>query len=426
MRFRGRERVSTQIQTWLPGRSLPPLQFGSFSWDSATTTPAASTANPPSVELLKAFYDRIRGCVLNVNGSVNYYLNPTDWSLKEGGGASVLTGADGNVMIEIPRFYYKVSRSGTVTTWEIATQDAPGFTVHPAFIKNGVEVSHRYYGAYDACAFDVSASTYISGLNRDNPISNTPNVDVTATTGDKLASVKGVYPMAGLTRSEFRTLARNVGTGWRQLDFHLWSAVGLLYLVEYQTFYNQDVLGEGNTNGSYQTQSDNQNHSPHTIAGAGDAWANGSTDGSQPSAGAKPGTAYMKYRGIENLFGNCWNWADGINVNVSGPGIVHITNNDANWADDTSTNYTLVTSSLIGSQSNIQTLLSVDPWFLAASAGGTSAQYVTDFHFGTNSSTRVARVGGSASDSGAAGVFALHAASASSIRARTLGGRLVF
>jgi hypothetical protein len=469
---------------------LEDLVASSFTWtNGGGTSPAATTPGGLTDYVRRNLYDKIKGCVLNADGTVNYYLNPTNWAEKETGGASVLTGADGNVMVEIPKFYYRVTRNGNQTTWAVATQALTGFTVHPAFIKDGVEVSHRYYGAYDAClkfsrsitavadagggnitvtvsaqhplyagdsvtiagttsyngtftvvsrpsgtTFTVTAafvatetgtaSGFASGKNLDNSGGNTPGAS-----NDLLASVKGIYPMVGLNRAEFRARAGNLNsggvTGWRQLDFHLWSAVGLLYLVEYQTFYNQDELGAGNTNGSYAaSSSDNQNQSPHTIAGAGDVWANGSTDGSQPSAGATPGTAYMKYRGIENLYGNCVIFIDGININVSATGNVHITNNAANWADNTTTNYTLITSSLPTSSANIQTLLAVDPWFLAATTGGTSAQYVTDRHTGNSSSNRNAFVGGAASSGGDGGVFALGHSDATLSRNRSLGGRL--
>jgi hypothetical protein len=469
---------------------LEDLVASSFTWtNGGGTSPAATTPGGLTDYVRRNLYDKIKGCVLNADGSVNYYLNPTDWSLKELGGASVLTGADGNVMVEIPKFYYRVTSAGTQTTWAVATQALTGFTVHPAFIKDGVEVSHRYYGAYDAClkfersitavadagggditvtvsaqhplyagdsvtiagttsydgtytmvsrpsgtTFTVTAafvatetgtaSGFASGKNLINFSANTPGAS-----NDLLASVAGVYPLVGLTRAEFRARSSNLNsggvTGWRQLDFHLWQAVGLLYLVEYQTFYNQDELGAGNTNGSYQASSDVQAQSPHTIAGAGDSWANGSTDNSQPSAGAKPGTAYMKYRGIENFFGNLFNWSDGININVTATGNVHITNNAANWADDTGTNYTLITGSLATGSANIQTLLPVDPWFLAATTGGTGAQYITDRHFGSASSNRVVGVGGGASVGADAGAFALSASiGASSVRGRDVGGRL--
>jgi hypothetical protein len=133
----------------------------------------------------------------------------------------------------------------------------------------------------------------------------------------------------------------------------------------------------------------------------------------------------MKYRGIENLFGNCWNWADAININVGATGRVHLSNgNDrANYVDNTATNHTLITSSLTTSSANIQALLPLGPYFLAAATGGTDAQYVTDRHFGSATSNRVALVGGSAVSGGDAGVFAL-AADPSTNRNRTIGGRL--
>jgi len=377
----------------------------SFTYDSDTTSPAGTGSVPQAV--LDNLYANIKGCTLLDNGSVKYYLNASDWSLKEGGGASTLTGADGQVMVEIPAFYYRVTRVGTQTTWQISYLPLSGFSLHPAFVVDGVEVSHRYYGAYDACVYD--GSSYISGTNLDDA---TSLVDLTVGTGDKLASVKGIYPMVGLKRSEFRVLAANRGSRWRQLDFPLWCAVGMLYVVEYQTFYSQDELGDGNTNSNYSI----------------DSWGNGSTDGSQPSAGDEPGTAYMKYRGIENQFGNCWNWCDAINVNVGGTGNVHIAddNDRANYDDDTSSDHTLVTSSLTTGSDNIEAFLPVDPYFLAESVGGSSAQYITDRHYGSSSSDRVFLVGGSAAAGGLAGVFAAVALSDSGLRGRSVGGRLAY
>jgi hypothetical protein len=331
------------------------------------------------------------------------------------------------VMVEVPKFYTKRAVSGTVTTWFVSDYPLTGYTVHPAFVKDGVEVAKRYYSAYDACAFDVSGSAYISGLNRDNAVSNTPNVDVTATTGDVLASVSGIYPMVGLTRAQFRTIAANRGTGWRQLDFALWSAVQLLYLTEYQSFFSQSILGDGNTNGTYLTQSGTQSDSPHTIAGSSNGWGNYSTNGSQPSAGAKPGTAFMVYRGIENLYGNCWNWADGINVNVTSNGNVHVTNNRADFADDTSTNMTLISTTAPTTSDFVSAIAAIDNYFVASSvSGGSATTFLTDQWFGSTSSNRVVYVGGGANSGAAAGTFRVAAGDGSSAASRSIGARLAF
>jgi hypothetical protein len=400
----------------------------SFTWDSATSSPAA-VAGGVTAPVVTQIHKQMRGCILNTDGTVNYYLDETDWSLKADGTASVLTGADGNVMIEIPKFWYQVVYVTTKPTWKISSVAASGFQVHPAFIKDGVEVDFRYYGAYDACVYDVSANDYISGLNYDNNDgANGVGVDVTATTGDKLASVKGIYPMTGLTRAEFRTLASNVGSGWRQLDFALWSAVQMLYLVEYQSFYSQAILGAGNTNGSYLASSGNQTDSPHTIAGAGDSIANGSTDTtSGAGVSAKPGTSFMKYRGIENLYGNIWNWADGINVNIGTAGTVYVTNDASDWADNTSTNYDLVTSSYVTASGYVRDLLPTEAYMLSSNnTGGGSTTYITDQQYATTSTNRVVLVGGDARGGALAGAFCLFSVDVSSVASRVVGGRLAF
>jgi hypothetical protein len=403
--------------------ALQDLFTARFTWDAATASPAAAVSNTVPTLVTNGLYDMMRGCVVSASGAVNYFLNPTDWSTKLGGGASTLTGADGDVMVQIPAFYYRESRSGTVYNWEVSPVELPGFDIHPAFVKDGVRVPYRYYSAYDACVLDVSASAYVGGLNLDN---NTANVDLTATTGDKLASVKGQFPMVGLTRSEFRTLAANTGAPWRQLDFALWSAVQMLYLVENQTFSSQSVLGAGNTNGSYIASSADQNDSPHTIAGAGDAIGGGSTDTtSGAGVNAKPGVSFMKYRGIENLYGNPFKWADGINVNVSATGNVHFTNNKASFADNTASGHTLLTGSLPTASGFIRDLLPVNGFFLSSlNEGAGSTTFITDQHFASASSNRVVRVGGLASDGAIAGVFCVNSALASSSRGRNIGARL--
>ena len=410
--------------------ALEALYIARFDWDAATTSPAASVANTIPTVVTESLYNKMRGCVLNSAGVRSYYLNPTNWAQKLEGGASVLTGADGDVMVEIPAFYYRVTRAGTNYRWEVSPVELPGFTLHPAFIKDGVRVAQRYYSAYDACTQDVSAgNALVSGLNWDNNSgANGVGVDVTATTGDLLRSVKDVHPMVGLTRAEFRTLAANKGTGWRQVDFALVSAVQMLYLVEAQSFFSQNILGAGNTNGSNLGSSGNQNDSPHTVAGAGDSLANGSTNTtSGAGVNAKPGTSFMKYRGIENFYGNCWSWVDGINTNVSGTGNVHITNNRADFADNTGTNMSLITSSLPTTSGFIRDLLPIDPYFLASlTAGASSTSYVTDQQFGSASSNRVVLFGGSATFGAGAGAFLWALNDASSRRTRGIGARLAF
>ena len=55
-------------------------------------------------------HERMRRCVVADDGSVVYYLDPNDSNLKADGTASDLTGTDGQVMVEIPKFYVRISK----------------------------------------------------------------------------------------------------------------------------------------------------------------------------------------------------------------------------------------------------------------------------------------------------------------------------
>jgi hypothetical protein len=394
-------------------RALAPFVLFA-TWNSSTDVYDATSAGA-----LPNIHGKIKRCVLNANGSVNYYLDPTDSTKKADGSAADLTGADGNVMVEIPKFWFRHTLVSNENKWEIADGPVNGFTVHPAFIKAGVEVDYRYIGAYDACYLEASSGTYKSGLNLDALTVDTAN--------DKLASVSGVYPIVGVTRATCRSLAANNGTGWHQLDFALWSAIQMLYLVEYADFNTQAKLGAGNTNGNYFTSSSDQNDSPHTIAGASNALGNASTDGSQPSAGAKPGTAYMSYRGIENWFGNCWTWADGINVNQTTAGNVHVTNDYRDFADGTTSGFTLLSSSFPTASGFIRDILNTGAYFLSSSnSGGSSTTFLTNQHFASAVAARVVPVGGDASNGASAGGFCLFSNTGAGGRIRFFGARLAY
>ena len=396
------------------------VSTGSITWDSSNSSPNGQGYSS-GVTVVTETHLGMKRCVVNDNGTVNYYLSATDSTKKADGTNATLTGADGQVMVEIPKFWTKRSVSGNSITWSIASQPLSGYTLHPAFTKDGNTVDFRYYGAYDGCYWDATDSTYKSGLNLDDV---TSLLDLAA---DKLSSVSGVYPLVGNTRAQGRSLASNRGTFWRQVDFTLWSAVQLLYLIEYQTFYSQNVLGNGNTNvtnaysvGSSSTQTD----SPHSVAGKSNALGNGSTNTTSGASSTSRDTAYMSYRGIENFYGNCWYWVDGINANVGANGRIHVTNNRADFTDNSSTNMTLITSSATTGQNFISAIAAIDNYFIATAVAGSSTTYLTDYWYSVPASNRVVVVGGSAIDAANAGAFMFNANSDSSYAYRNIGSRL--
>ena len=398
-------------------RNVKPYEIKSLQWNSSTDAYVTTNSGP-----LAEIHNKMRRCVLKLDGTVNYYLDPNDSTKKADGSAAVLTGTDGYVMVEIPKFWIRQNLDGTVFTWDIADGPAAGFSVHPAFIKDGVEVNYRYYGAYDACFWDATDGIYKSGLNLDNASA------LISTAADRLASVAGVYPIVGVTRAECRSMAANNGTGWRQVDFWLMSAVQMLFLAEHGTFRSQQTLGDGNTNGAYLNSSSNQNDSPHTIAGASNSLGNASTN-TTTGAGvnAKPGTSFMSYRGIENWYGNASNWIDGWNVNVGSAGTCYVSNTRAHFADNTATNYTLLTTSLPTGSGFIRNILPITGAFLASSvSGGSSGTFLADQQFGSTSTNRVALFGGASGFAASAGAFCVFLSRVSSFRGRDVSARVSF
>lgn len=391
------------------------------SWDSSADTYVVTKTGPTATHL------GMRRCLLLDNGTVNYYLDPKDSTKKADGTAADLTGADGMVMVEIPKFYTKRTVVGNVTTWSIASYPEVGYTVHPAFIKDGVEVNFRYYSAYDACYLDATDSTYKSGLNLNDL---TSSLDLAA---DKLSSVSGIYPIVGVTRAECRSLAANRGTGWRQLDWALFSAVQVLYLTEYGTFNSQSAIGNGNTrHTSWPASSSTQTDSRANVAGLSNGNGNATANDSDGTINTNDNGDYMSYRGIENFYGNVWNWADGVIVNPDGTvgtnaGDWWFTNNSADFSDSARTNMTQLSTTGPTSSNYARSLAAIDNFFIANSVtGGSATTYITDFYYGSTSADRVVFVGGNATGGLIAGAIVVRADRVSSDSFRDIGARLAF
>ena len=107
-----------------------------ISWNYATDTYIRTGAKGYT-----AIQSLMRRCVVKADGTVNYYLNPDNSNFKEDGTPSVLTGADGNVMVEIPKHYIKVETVGNVDSFSVSLTLESGYVLDPTFLKwNGTEM----------------------------------------------------------------------------------------------------------------------------------------------------------------------------------------------------------------------------------------------------------------------------------------------
>lgn len=354
---------------------------------------------------------QMRRCILSDAGVVQYYLCSTDSTLKADCSTPAnIDGTDGQVMVEIPAFYYYYNYSGTTHTWKISQYPKTGYDTHPAFTKDGSFVAKRYIGAYEGVLYDVSGSAYTQGTSS----------QVKDWTNDKLSSVSGFKAVTNGTRAQFRKIASNRGAGWRQLDYDLHSAVQLLYLVEYASFYSQNMIGAGISNvtdwAAY------NNYYPIAASGNSNAIGNGTGNTAGATLCATEVSEYMSYRGIENWYGHLWKFVDGININSGRP---YATNVQTNFADDTTTNYTDLGANMGTTSGDQHTLIQVGRGFLPASVGASSSTKITDYYWYA-SGWRVLVVGGGAYNGVLVGGFCVSAASASTGFGTNIGGRVCF
>ena len=227
-------------------------------------------------------------------------------------------GSNGDVMVEIPKFWYKVmpikledAASGegqqiVEAKWMIANKPSKGFKVHPAFIRNNIEVDHVYIGAYEACVYDQSELRYL--------LFDEQQMDAEV---DALSSIKGAIPCSGatqkLTLDNCRKMTQNKGTNYGLMDFTVISAIQLLLLIEHASFDSQTCVGDGISN---------------FAIGEGNASLNTGSDKA------------VVYRNIENLWGNMWVWIDGINIEANSIHYAYWGND--NYVSGTNDNYTKI------------------------------------------------------------------------------------
>jgi hypothetical protein len=125
-----------------------------LSWnktsDTYTRLGAAAGQSRSFFDTIYPWVD-IKRCNLGDDGIVTAYLGDDDYSVN---------GSNGQVMVEIPKFYYKevTSNVGTLYSWWISSTPAQGYKIHPAFVRDGQVYQYMYVGAYKASAYDVTAS----------------------------------------------------------------------------------------------------------------------------------------------------------------------------------------------------------------------------------------------------------------------------
>ncbi len=203
------------------------LLFYGVEIDTAVSSPTLPRIGNLDLHRTLPIHNNIFACLKNDDGSINYKLNPLNWDVKLTGGASKLDGTDGQVMIYLPGFWYKIEIDGTKERRLISEFELPGF----AYSKP------EYLSAY-------KASLMRSTLK----LSSVKNTTTDYRGGgnqsawDALAQTQLGMPVTNLSRTNFRTYARNRGTGWEAYNYHAWWKMFILFTIEYATLDSQAAV----------------------------------------------------------------------------------------------------------------------------------------------------------------------------------------
>lgn len=367
----------------------------------------------------------MKGCLLLDNGVVNYYLNPTDWTLKATGGASKLDGTDGQVMVEIPAHYELFE---TVDGWNYAkfclTYKA-GFRYVPK----------QYISAYKAA------------LNRTTlKLSSVINTTSAYYGADNSATYAG-YPVTKISRTNFRTYARNRGVNWSMQNYRTWKTVYWLYVIEYANRNCQLAVGSPDGSG-YQTGGlgnglttlthwgDNGNR-PVAPCGLSNSLGNFSGEVSYTTTvlTTNENVKIPRYRGIESPFGDIWEWMDGCNIYHSvspRASYAYVTENPNYFADDAANLGRARAVQILSTSSGYVQTISAgtygDP--LPAIVGAGETTFWCDYYY-TPQPVATAGwyapfVGGAANDGALAGFGYVRSYGGVSLAVTILGSRLVY
>jgi hypothetical protein len=182
----------------------------------------------------------------------------------------------------------------------------------------------------------------------------------------------------------------------------------ILFIVETASLDSQSIVGQGNTDASA------------TINTGG----SDSVAGMTGCADKASHSIAVKYRGLENLWGNINEWRDGISFDNE---LIYVCTNPSKYSDDTAANYAKLAYSKTQNDGYISSL-GLDasiPWVqIPTATSGSDSTYLCDEYY-YSSGWAVASVGGYWSDGSSAGLFSLYSDDGSSYYRTSIGSRLL-
>lgn len=419
--------ISTE---WTPAwEDIPDIEeryaYG-VEWDMASSSPDGKRVGNMQLHRELPVQSGMRGVVLDNNGGVYYYHEPTAWKMT-------FASKDYASMVEIPDHWYRIYITGTKFKMMLSSIPLPGYK----------HISKFYIGSSEA---QMLRSLGLLMSDKTNS-TDTRGGDNTAEWDGTYRSLLG-RPVTNLTRDQFRQAARKRGSGWEMYTYNAHKTLFWLFAVEYATLdsqkpfnaqkdangFAQGGLGPGPTQMTDWTNFNKIN--PLIPCGYTNEFGNGSGEKAYVVKNASGGTHATlmanRYRGIENPFGHIWKYTDGANIQVTtgdaGLSILWTTDDPSNFSDTSYTGYNKKGNICRTNGYVKKMLLGEDGDIVATEIGGSSSTYWCDYYYTYTSANRmqVVLVGGYADNGSLAGLARVDASNAPSDADRRIGSRLCF
>lgn len=301
-------------------------------------------------------------------------LDPNNFAqFANGEPADITSGNAGDVMIAFPRRGIQITTSGTTLTVSMTDNpNAEGYS-YLAHQSGSTDKDVFYLGAYKGVVEN-----------------------------GKLRSLSGKTPTWNQTLSSFRSEAQANGSGYEQSAFYQLLFRQCMYILKYKNLNSQAAVGMGYVSGTVLKDT-------------------GATNSKGMDWGESAGTSQMKLFGIEDCWGNLWEWIDGIFVSSS-RNILTATEN----FNDSGSGYT---DQGQGSSTDVSGYMSVsqgtsETGFLTKTGSGSASTYFCDT--ANMAAGGSCLFGGPYGDGTAAGIFHTNAAQPPSGASTTIGARLMY
>lgn len=336
-------------------------------------------------------------------GDIVQWLGKTNSKVDLNGSPADLNSGKYDVMVYVPVHARKITYNPATETFErlIKTEvpsvieDYEGYTVPDAFIReDGTIAPYFLYGAF-----------------------------LGSIIGSQLRSVPNVKSDSNKPISSYRTAARQGrDNNWNIGTIEYVGVLQNLYLIEFQDMNAQKVIGRGVCDKSWNSTDDSLN--------TGGTLELGNRTG---YLGTDNGQTQISYRGIEDFYGDKWQFLDGLMAKNDG---YYVTNKFSTFG--TISGYKRIactplqgepSTGLNGYVKKMESLKGLEHLFIAKEigAGATADNYYTDYFWAhENGEENIALFGGAWADGSYCGAFCLYLHLVASHSDLSIGARVTF